>query len=191
MKRILSTLLILLGVAAIGCAHGQIPPTTWQASITWQLPVATVNLTGCTAVQTCVFAVSRAAIANGAACPPTNGSGYTLVTTTAAQATSALDSSVTSGQSYCYIVQTQQVIPPATQAATSAPSNSASVAIPLSPGVPTAPSVTPVPGATQSGDAAKPSLADPKQWQYTPSPKMNSASTGLPYGVTVKLVAKR
>lgn len=180
---------IFLAVLLAGCAHGQVPPTTWQASITWQLPVATANLTGCTAAQTCVFAVSRAAIATGAACPPTNGSGYTLVTTTAAQATSALDSSVASGQSYCYIVQTQQVIPPATQASTSAPSNSASVGIPLNPGVPTAPSVTPTPGTTQSGQMVKPGIGEPAQW--APAPKMNSTIFSAPMNVSVRLVAKR
>lgn len=183
---------IFIAVLLAGCAHGQIPPTTWQATVTWQLPAPTTGWGGCIASDTCVFGVSRVAIATGAQCPAATGTTYALVGTSTSQAVSFVDPSVNPGQSYCYIVQTQQVIPPATQPATSAPSNTASVAIPPNPGVPLAPNATPTPGTSQSGEIVKPALSDPSQ----PNPivlaaSSSSATVHSPLNVSVKLVAKR
>lgn len=186
MKGIL--LLAVLALAAVGCAHSQVPPTTWQVIVVWTNPVVN-GAAECTTASPCTFVVSRAAPVGGN-CPATNASSYTQVASVTANATQVNDPSVVSGTSYCYIVQTQQVIPPATQPATSVPSNTAQVAVPVNPQPPTAPSVTPTPGTTQSGALVEPPMPAP-----TPSEMLDNlvgeTHAIAPAHVTVQLIARR
>lgn len=129
MKRIFFYLATLM-LAAVGC-RAQQPTTTWQVNLTWTAPAA------CTATAPCTYAVSRTVPVNGV-CPATTGTNYALVGTSSSQATIYSDTSVASGTSYCYIAQTVQ------GGATSAPSNTATVAVPVNPSAPGTPAATAV-----------------------------------------------
>ncbi|HZP06806.1 MAG TPA: hypothetical protein VFB43_18040 [Terracidiphilus sp.] len=174
MKRLI--LLAATLVLSVGC-QAQLPPTTWQVAVTWQAPQANTNWAGCTAQNPCTYAVSRIAVASGTICPTPSGGNYALAGNSASQALNFLDTAVTPGTSYCYLVQTQQVIPPATQPATSSPSNTAFIAVPANPGPPTAPSLTPSTQSTQTGSVEK------------PMPEPTSAVAGKPSSAPVGLVA--
>jgi hypothetical protein len=116
MKRILA--LAVFAFAAL--AHGQTLSAPPQASsesvvLTWTAPAT------CTVAAPCTFALWRTV--NGAA-------QWTQVLTTAAQATTATDTSVASGTGYQYVVET--VI----SGINSGPSNVVTVAVPLVPAAP-------------------------------------------------------
>lgn len=130
MKRIFATA-VILAAALAGC-RAQQPVTTWQVNVTWTAPAA------CTISSPCTFPVSRAAVASAtASCPATTGTTYTLVGTSASQASAFVDTTVAPGAFYCYIAQTQQA------GATGDPSLPSNVVtVPLNPGVPTAPVAT-------------------------------------------------
>jgi hypothetical protein len=189
MKRIfgVTSITFLITLLSVGC-HAQVPPTTWQVSASWAAPI--VNGTAeCTTTNVCTYVVSRT-VPVGGVCPAVTGTTYVQVATATNNATQVSDLTVTAGQAYCYIVQTQQVIPPATQAATSSPSNVAQVTVPANPQPPTAPTVTPTPGTTQSG-----SLTLPENLKPSPLPTVYSSPSknpmGAPSRVTVVLVARR
>ncbi len=177
MKHLVSvfTTFVLASAFAVGC-RAQLPPTTWQVAVTWQAPQPTSSWAGCgTGQPVCTYAVSRILVSSGTTCPAPSGGNYTLVGNV--NVLSLQDATVTPGTSYCYLVQTQQVIPPATQPATSSPSNTTFIAVPANPGPPTAPSLTPSTQSTQTGSVEK------------PMPEPTSAVAGKPSSAPVGLVA--
>lgn len=131
MRRIFGCALFLIGLCA-GC-HAQVPQTAWQVNLSWTAPAA------CTAAAPCTYPVSRALPAAGG-CPAATGTAYTLVGTSAAQATSYPDTTVAAGAQYCYVAQTSQ------GGAVGAPSAAVLVTVPGNPTAPAAVTATPAVG---------------------------------------------
>ncbi len=123
MKR-LFLLLPFFALIAAGC-RAQLPSTVWTVNVAATAPA------NCTATHPCTLAISSAQVA-GSSCPALGG--YVQVCTIASNGTSCTDSTVKSGQNYCYIAQTIQ------DGGTSLPSPvSAPVAVPQVPTAPGAP----------------------------------------------------
>lgn len=120
MKRILA--LAILALAPL--AHAQtmsLPAATSEAvTITWTASVS------CTASAPCTYAPYRMA----GACN-TNGSTWTALPATSSQAASAIDSTVTPGSTYSYVVEAVQ------GSVNSGPSNCVTVTVPNVPAAPT------------------------------------------------------
>jgi hypothetical protein len=125
MKRFTALVLSLLALAA-SPSNAQITQTSYQVTLTWTIPAAAGTFTGCVAATPCTFPISRATVANGAACP-TTASSYALAGTSASDAANYIDTSVVAGTAYCYVVQTAQ------GTATSAPSAPFEIAVPSIP----------------------------------------------------------
>ena len=120
-------ILQVFALASVGLVQAQtvtVPVGSPSASVylTWNVP------TSCVSATPCNFAVYRVpgtvTIASGTA-------GATLITTTASQAVAATDSTVVSGQTYSYVVETVQ------GGMNSVPSNTVTLPIPLVPNAPT------------------------------------------------------
>ena len=105
-------LALILGAAAAASAQAASPmtQTSFQVALTWSLPAASGTFTGCTSSTPCAFVVWRApaTVSGGTATCPTAASSYMLLTTTASQATTYSDQSVTSGATECYVLQSSQ-----------------------------------------------------------------------------------
>lgn len=117
----MKTLFALAFFAVASVAHGQTlsappPANSFSVALTWTAPA------GCTAATPCAYTVWRTV---------SGASTWSLVLTTAAQTVTASDTTVASGTSYQYIVETIQ------SGANSAPSNVVTVAVPLVPAAPT------------------------------------------------------
>jgi hypothetical protein len=115
---------IVLGLlTAVGCG-GQVPPAGHQANLSWTVPPPSGSWAGCVTGQvSCLFIISRIAVASGAtSCPApqinTSGVGnYTpLNQSNPATGTTYADISAAGG-TWCWVGQTVQ------GAAISAPSN--------------------------------------------------------------------
>lgn len=118
--------LILAVLLLSGLAQAQITQSAFQVNLTWTAPSA------CTSAVPCTTPISRTTIAAGASCP-TTGSSYSLLGTSASQATTFSDTTVSAGTTYCYIAQTTQA------GATGPPSAPFSVAVPTLPAAPSSP----------------------------------------------------
>jgi hypothetical protein len=128
----MKTLFAVLALSlTVGC-HAQLPASPAPAvSLSWTAPAT------CTTALPCTYAISRATTTTGS-CPATTGTLYTLVGTSASQATTLVDTAPPPGTTSCYIAQTQQA------SLVSTPSNSVLIAIPALPTAPAlnAPTVT-------------------------------------------------
>jgi hypothetical protein len=123
MKRIIVAF-ALFALAALAQAQTVTVPAgspTESVYLTWTAAA------GCTAATPCTYAVYRVP---GTATITGGTTGATLVTTTAAQALTATDSTVVAGQTYSYAVETVQ------GGMNSVPSNTVTLAIPLVPSPP-------------------------------------------------------
>jgi hypothetical protein len=123
MKRILAVL-AFFALAVIGSAQTVTVPAgspTKSVYLSWTAP------DGCVLATPCTFAVYRVP---GTATISGGTTGATLVTTTASQAVAATDSTVVSGQTYSYAVETVQ------GGMNSVPSNTVTLSIPPTPGAP-------------------------------------------------------
>jgi hypothetical protein len=127
MKRMLGVLAIAFTFVAAGC-HAQVPQTTFTVNVTWTAPPV------CTVQAPCAFQVSRL-VSTASPCPAATGQ-YAFLSTTASQAVTFSDTTVVSGQSYCYVLQTTQA---AATGAASVPTNN--ISVPANPVAPTAPAV--------------------------------------------------
>lgn len=126
---------VFAGLLVFGSsAESQITQTSFQVNLSWTVPAASPGWSGCSTSAPCTFLVSKTPV-TGTTCPLT-ASSYSSVGVSAPQATAYVDSSVTSGTSYCYVVQTQQA------SAVSGSSAPAFVVVPGTPGVPSTPSGT-------------------------------------------------
>ena len=129
MKR---TAVIALSIFAAVIAAAQATPitkTTFAATISW------VDPSVCTTAAPCIFPVGRATLAAGISSCPLTASSYSIVGTTAAQASSYQDATISPATSYCYEVQTSQagaVSDPSVPVLLAVPS------VPIAPGTPTA-----------------------------------------------------
>ena len=123
MKRILATFALFALVALAQAQTVTVPAgsPTESVYLTWTAP------SGCTAAAPCTYAIYRVP---GTATITGGTTGATLVTTTAAQALTATDSTVVAGQTYSYAVETVQ------GGMNSVPSNTVTLAIPLVPSPP-------------------------------------------------------
>ncbi len=122
MKRIFAALAILTLATLVHAQTVTVPPaSTYQVNLTW------TAATGCTVAAPCTYTVYRLP---GTVTITAGTTGATLVGTTAAQTVAYTDSTVVSGQTYSYAVETVQ------GGANSAPSNTFTVAIPLAPSAP-------------------------------------------------------
>ena len=117
MRRLLLIAFIFaLATAAAGQTVSLPAATAHQVTLTWTAS------TSCSAAAPCTYPVFRYPAAS---CPtPLPATGWTAVGASASQATSYVDTGVTAGTSYIYIVQAQQ----GTQL--SAPSNCVTATIP-------------------------------------------------------------
>lgn len=127
MKKIFAAFVFL--ALTVGC-HAQVPQTTWEVNVTWTAPSV------CSTASPCIFVVSRAAPVAGT-CPVNTGTTYAQVGSSASQASSLTDTTVSPGQSYCYVAQTQQA---GGTGLPSAPSNV--VPVPTNPPAPGTPAAT-------------------------------------------------
>ena len=124
MRRIVIVFIFVL-LASLA-AHAQtvtVPPaSSYQVALSWQAPST------CTATNTCMYAVYRMP---GTVTITAGTTGATLLGTTAAQVVTYTDTTVATGNTYSYAVETVQ------GGANSAPSNTFTIAIPLAPAAPT------------------------------------------------------
>lgn len=107
----------------------QISQTSFTVNLTWTMPAAAAPFAGCTTAAPCTFTISRATVTAGAACP-TAGSSYAVLGSSASQATAYADSTVTSGATFCYVLQTTQA------SATGPPSAPFEISVPATPPAP-------------------------------------------------------
>lgn len=122
-------LLILLAVPASAATLPSATPVT--ATVPWSLP------SNCTATTTCQFQVYRCQ-GNSTTCT-TASNNWTLLATTAAQATSYTDSSVTGATQYSYDVE---AVPTGSSTIFSGPSNVGQVTTLFTPTAPVLGTVT-------------------------------------------------
>jgi hypothetical protein len=102
---------------------GTLPPATpSSATVPWTLP------SNCTAATTCQFQVYRIT----GVCPATlaGSTGWTLIATTASQATSYVDTAVTGGTTYSYDIE---AVPTGSTLILSGPSNCSTGTTPFTP----------------------------------------------------------
>ena len=112
-------LLVVTGRMAFG-QSGTLPAATpVSATVPWTLP------SNCTATTSCQFQVYRCA----GSCT-TASTGWTLLATTAAQATSYKDTTVTGGTQYSYDVE---AVPNGSTTVFSGPSNTGSITVLFTP----------------------------------------------------------
>ena len=130
-RKIFSLILVL--AAAVGC-HGQVPPASVHSvTLTWNAPVAGSTWSGCTTTAPCVYAVYRCAgTATSCPAPPTSSTSWAEITTptTRPSGTTFVDTAVTGGDSYTYVVETVQA------STSSVPSNTTTANVPQTPVVP-------------------------------------------------------
>jgi len=116
---------VFLALVALAAAHGQsvtVPPaSSYQVALSWTAPAS------CTAATPCTYNVYRVA---GTVTIGAGTTGATLVGTTAAQVVTYTDATVAAGNTYSYAVETVQ------GGANSAPSNTFTISIPLTPSAP-------------------------------------------------------
>lgn len=120
MKTIFAMLILAAGTG--GAQTVTVPGATqYQVNLTWTAP------TGCTSTTPCTYNVYRVP---GTVTIGAGTAGATLVGTTASQTVAYSDTTVATGTTYSYAVETIQ------GGANSVPSNTFTVAIPLVPGAP-------------------------------------------------------
>lgn len=136
MKRVLPLLLLLLPLAIPVTACGQMPPSSWEVSLTWTAPAPAGSWAGCGVGQpSCTYVISRATIAaSGSTCPATTGTAYTPLNQSSPATGTVYNDTTSSGLTVCYIAQTLQ------GGAVSQPSNVAGPFV--VPGSPLPPNVT-------------------------------------------------
>lgn len=104
MRRIAMLLLMIaaLGFVAEGC-HAQVPPTNYQVALSWTAPA-----TSCTTATPCTYVLSRAVLAAGTvSCPQTSGTAFTPLNLATPVSTLTYNDAAASGETVCYIVQTE------------------------------------------------------------------------------------
>lgn len=122
MKRFFATLVLFALATLAGAQTVTVPnATSYKVVLAWTAP------TGCTTAAPCTYAVYRVP---GTVTLSGGLTGATLVTTTAAQAVTASDTTVVPGQTYSYALETLQ------GGANSAPSATVTVTIPFVPAAP-------------------------------------------------------
>jgi len=137
MKRILAALAVFALAAFATSCKSQLPPSPLPTVlITWTAPAA------CTTAAPCVYAISRSPAVSGA-CSGTAGTFYTLVGTSASQATTYTDTTAAGG-SFCWIAQTQQGTPVLTSVASGVSNAGVPLAVPSVPAAPGAPNASTV-----------------------------------------------
>src|SRR6185312_55156 len=106
MRKLLPLLLLLLPLAACG----QMPPSSWQVSLTWTAPAPAGSWAGCGVGQpSCTYVVSRAILASGVTtCPATTGVAYTPLNQSSPATGTVYNDTTASGQTACFLVQTLQ-----------------------------------------------------------------------------------
>jgi hypothetical protein len=121
----LCALFLLAGTTSLH-AQATLPAATpVSVTVPWSLP------SNCLSTQTCQFQVYRLQ----GACPSTlaGSTGWTLVTTTAAQVTSYKDTTVAGGTQYCYDVE---AVPTGSSTVFSGPSNAGQITTLFTPNPP-------------------------------------------------------
>jgi hypothetical protein len=138
----------LVVLTAIGC-KGQVPPSpSPTATVTWTASIS------CTAAAPCVYVISRAACTS--TCPATSGTSYVQIGTTASNATTFTDSTLSAG-SWGWIVQAQQGTPVLTSQPSGISNGGAPTVVTGPPAAPTAPNVT------AQAEMVRPSVGGPKE----------------------------
>ncbi len=108
MKKIFAA--TILALAAIACAHPQVPPATTHAvNLTWTAPSSTSTWGGCTTTAPCVYAVYRCT-GTTTVCGTLSSTAWTEVTTasTRPSGVSYQDLTISGGTTYSYTVETVQ-----------------------------------------------------------------------------------
>ncbi len=156
MKKIFAA--TILALAAVACAHPQVPPATTHAvDLTWTAAAASSTWTGCSTSVPCVYAVYRCA-GTASACGTLSSTAWAEVTTVATRPSgvSYQDLTVSGGTTYSYAVETVQ------GSENSGPSNVTTAAVPETPTAPAIGSPTvarvegkPLPEPTMAGELAK------------------------------------
>ncbi len=153
MRKIFFPLVVAL-VVAVGC-HGQVPAATQHSvTLSWTAPSAGSAWGGCTTALPCVYAVYRCAgTATSCPAPPTSSTSWAEITTptTRPSGTTYVDTAVTGGTAYTYVVETVQA------STNSGPSNTTTANVPQTP---VAPSIgTPTVAQRHDGPLPAPTMA--------------------------------
>jgi len=129
-EKLLLTAALLFGSLTVQ-ARAQAPTVTLPSATASQSNLSWTNSANCTAATPCLINPYRI----GGQCPANlaGTTGWTQLPATAAQATSATDTTVVAGQTYSYVVEATFV----SGGSPSGPSNCVTVSIPNVPGVPT------------------------------------------------------
>jgi hypothetical protein len=175
MKRLLPVMLLVL---TAGCAHGQIPATSYVVDLTWTAPVASGAWAGCTTASPCTYVASRLTLAAGTTTCPTPATvapfNYTPLNAASPVSAAAFSDPNASGLTVCYVVQTEQTQTGATVPSASLPSTPAGpLVVPASPLAPGSVTGTPAVSASATSPAVAPAtenLTDLAMVKMTPSP---------------------
>jgi hypothetical protein len=138
MKKILFSIAVAL-LVLVAPAHAQSGLVALPAATQHAVTLSWVN--ACPATQNCTFSVYKAT----GTCPATGAVAWTLIATTAPDATSYVDLAVTPGDEYSYVLYANgSYTPPGGNpiAETAGPSNCTTATVPNGPSLPTGVSAT-------------------------------------------------